>query len=64
MGCEGTGLLFELEEDPVDESPSSVVSTGDKLGDSERDFRDDFSSTLMSLGWTVIVFPVVRSGRD
>ena len=59
--------LFEMGEDPVDESPSSI-STGDKgtmMGDSERDFPKVFSSTLMvSLELTVIVLAVARSGRD
>ena len=61
-------LLFRLEEEAVDESPSSVVSTGDRgamMDDSERDFRDDFSSTLIvSVEWTVNVLPVERRGRD
>jgi len=56
-----------MEEEPVDESPSST-STGDKgtiMGDSERDFPNDFSSTLMvSLEFTEIVLTVARSGRD
>jgi hypothetical protein len=64
VGGEDT-VIFRVEEDPVDQSPSSIVSTGDKgamMGDSEGDSRDDFSST--SLEWTEIVLPVARSGRD
>ena len=35
------------------------------MGDSGRDFRDDFSSTLrVSFAWTVIALAVSRSGRD
>ena len=69
MGGEGAGL-FRIEEDPVDESPSSM-STGDKgtmVGESGRAFSDGFSSTLIvpfvSLELTVIVLTVARSGRD
>jgi len=54
-----------MKEDPVDESPSSI-STGDKgniMGDSRRDFRNGFSSTLI-VSLTVIVLTEVRSGRD
>jgi len=56
-----------MKEEPVDESQSSI-STGDRgniTGDSRRDFPNGFSSTLIvSLGLTVIVLAVVRSGRD
>ena len=69
MGAEETGL-FRMEEDPVDESPSSI-STGDRgtmVGESGRDFSNGFSSTLIvpfvSLELTVIVLTVARSGRD
>ena len=59
--------LFKMEEDPVDESPSSI-STGDKgtiMGDSERDFPNCFSSTLIvSLECTAIVLTESKSGRD
>ena len=52
----------------MDESPSSI-STGDSgaiVGDSERDFSNDFPSTLMVslVSLTAIGLPVVRSGRD
>lgn len=61
-------LLLRLEEEPEEESASSTVSTGDKgvmMGDSGRDFRDDFSWTLIvSFAWTVMAFAVSRSGRD
>ena len=59
-----------MEEEPVDESPSSM-STGDRgtiMGESGRGFPNDFSSTLMAsfvpLELTVIVLTVPRSGRD
>ena len=41
--------LFKMEEDPVNESPSSI-STGDNgtiVGESGRDFSSGFSSTLI-----------------
>lgn len=46
----------------MDESQSSMVSTGDKgaiMGESGREFSNGFSSTL-----TVIALTVARSGRD
>ena len=69
MDTAGSGdmALFEMGEDPVDESPSSI-STGDKgtiMGDSERDFHNVFWSTLMvSLELIMTVLAVARSGRD
>ena len=61
-------LMFRLEEEPVDESPSSIVSTGDKggmMGDSGRELRDDFSSTLMvSFAWTLMALAVSSNGSE
>jgi len=59
--------LFKMEEDPVDESPSSI-STGDKgtiMGDSESDFPNCFSSTLIvPFELTAIVLTGSKRGRD
>ena len=59
--------MFEMKDDPVGE-PLSSISTRDKgtiMGDSKRDSRNVFPSTLtVSLEFVVIVSAMARSGRD
>ena len=63
VGDEDTEL-FKMGEDAVDESPSSI-STGDKgtiVGDSEGEFPNAFSSTLMVSSESIAIALAVARG--